>query len=683
MIQIKKLTLKNFKSFKKAEIPIARGFTAIVGSNGSGKSNILDALLFVLGISSLKALRASRMTDLVNNQTNENYAKVELELEDKEKQKKWMISRTVDKQGRAIVRLDDKRVALNEVTGLLEELGITATGHNIVVQGDITRIMEMNAIQRREMIDEVAGIREFDTKRTESFKELDKVDQKIKEVRIVLSERETYLEELSKEREAALEFNRMAEEIQKTKATLFKAEIQEIEEKMKKNASKKEQLDQDLQEKNTKFEEDRTELEKLEEKIEEANQQIISASEKTYSGIGILVEEKKSEKKVREERKNALQEIIQKNKEKITVLKERNEAIEKELVQKNALLSEKEKEIKQLEKDFSAEQKIVEEKRSQWKQKSQDLKGLEARLREEEEKIDEKRILFFGKQSFVQSTQKTIELKKQALLELQSEKKRLNERIVEKKKKKELLNGLLQKNPAPEASLDKLEKKLGENSQKQAYAESRLDSIKEAIRLLEKSIANCPTCDSKLSDSGKQRVLNLKKNALSEESREYQSFQSQKKELTEQKERLELVLNKKRELEFSLANFEELNRKNSELEQKIQQSQREIEEIPLVSLQSELKSIEKELRETEGMVKENENAVIAFKKEHDFESFTRTSQKMEQLSKKLNEQKGARKELELETSLVLTEETKSNNKNAGLLEQENQELNQKSEGEEQ
>ncbi|MBU0636333.1 AAA family ATPase, partial [Candidatus Micrarchaeota archaeon] len=676
MIQIKKLTLKNFKSFKKAEIPIARGFTAIVGSNGSGKSNILDALLFVLGISSLKALRASRMTDLVNNQTNENYAKVELELEDKEKQKKWMISRTVDKQGRAIVRLDDKRVALNEVTGLLEELGITATGHNIVVQGDITRIMEMNAIQRREMIDEVAGIREFDTKRTESFKELDKVDQKIKEVRIVLSERETYLEELSKEREAALEFNRMAEEIQKTKATLFKAEIQEIEEKMKKNASKKEQLDQDLQEKNTKFEEDRTELEKLEEKIEEANQQIISASEKTYSGIGILVEEKKSEKKVREERKNALQEIIQKNKEKITVLKERNEAIEKELVQKNALLSEKEKEIKQLEKDFSAEQKIVEEKRSQWKQKSQDLKGLEARLREEEEKIDEKRILFFGKQSFVQSTQKTIELKKQALLELQSEKKRLNERIVEKKKKKELLNGLLQKNPAPEASLDKLEKKLGENSQKQAYAESRLDSIKEAIRLLEKSIANCPTCDSKLSDSGKQRVLNLKKNALSEESREYQSFQSQKKELTEQKERLELVLNKKRELEFSLANFEELNRKNSELEQKIQQSQREIEEIPLVSLQSELKSIEKELRETEGMVKENENAVIAFKKEHDFESFTRTSQKMEQLSKKLNEQKGARKELELETSLVLTEETKSNNKNAGLLEQENQELNQ-------
>ena len=54
MVKLQKLVLRNFKSFKKADIPISNGFTAIVGSNGSGKTNILDALLFVLGTSSMK-----------------------------------------------------------------------------------------------------------------------------------------------------------------------------------------------------------------------------------------------------------------------------------------------------------------------------------------------------------------------------------------------------------------------------------------------------------------------------------------------------------------------------------------------------------------------------------------------------------------------------------------------------
>ena len=61
MPHIQKMVLKNFKSFRKADIPIAKGFTAIAGSNGSGKTNILDALLFVLGATSLKSLRASML----------------------------------------------------------------------------------------------------------------------------------------------------------------------------------------------------------------------------------------------------------------------------------------------------------------------------------------------------------------------------------------------------------------------------------------------------------------------------------------------------------------------------------------------------------------------------------------------------------------------------------------------
>ncbi len=258
MIRISRLRLKNFKSFKKAELPFSNGFTAIVGSNGSGKSNLCDALLFVLGISSMKALRAGKMTDLINHAADSDYATVEAEFRDG--QKNYLLSRSIDKQGKSIVRLDGKRVGLNEAQSLLEELGIKATGHNIVLQGDITRIIEMNGIQRREIIDDMAGLREFDEKKEAALKELDKVDSKIKEVRIVLAERSNYLEELSKERNAAMEFNSLNEELKQSKASLLKDEIEKIDAGLKQNREKREKLAEEKSEKQNRLSEARQEL---------------------------------------------------------------------------------------------------------------------------------------------------------------------------------------------------------------------------------------------------------------------------------------------------------------------------------------------------------------------------------------------------------------------------------------
>jgi chromosome segregation protein len=226
-IKIGKLRLKNFKSFKKALIPFGRGFTTIVGSNGSGKSNILDAIMFVLGKTSLKTLRATKLVDLVNNDAKEDYALVEIEL--KEKDKKYLISRTIDKQGKSVYRINEKRSTLNEVVSLLNELGINASGYNIVVQGDITRIIEMNPLQRREIIDDLAGLTEFDEKKEESLKELEKVNTKIKEINIVLKERETYIEELEKERKAAIEYQELNKEYKQIKATILRKEIKKLE----------------------------------------------------------------------------------------------------------------------------------------------------------------------------------------------------------------------------------------------------------------------------------------------------------------------------------------------------------------------------------------------------------------------------------------------------------------------
>src|SRR3989338_5442290 len=180
MIKIARVRLKNFKSFRKANIPFHAGFTCIAGSNASGKSNILDSILFALGATSLKMLRASRLTDLVNHDADENYAKVELVLN--ENSHEIEVKRLIDKKGRGAVKLNGKKKSLDEVKSYLAELGLSADGHNIVVQGDITKIIEMNAKERREIIDRVAGLQEFEEKKEEALKKLEKVEQKVREV---------------------------------------------------------------------------------------------------------------------------------------------------------------------------------------------------------------------------------------------------------------------------------------------------------------------------------------------------------------------------------------------------------------------------------------------------------------------------------------------------------------------
>ncbi|HIH21513.1 MAG TPA: chromosome segregation protein SMC, partial [Candidatus Diapherotrites archaeon] len=162
----------------------------------------LDALLFVLGITSMKMLRADRITELVNHEAEDETARVSLTLKD-DKRQEFEISRSIDRQGKSVCRLQQKRCGLNEIASFLNEVGIKPTGYNIVVQGDITRIIQMSPKERRGIIDEAAGIKEFDEKREEALRELEKVDGKIKEVRIVLNEREQFLKELDEDRKAA------------------------------------------------------------------------------------------------------------------------------------------------------------------------------------------------------------------------------------------------------------------------------------------------------------------------------------------------------------------------------------------------------------------------------------------------------------------------------------------------
>ncbi|MCX8195392.1 MAG: AAA family ATPase [Candidatus Micrarchaeota archaeon] len=201
MAYIKGLKFRGFKSFRRAEATFPRGLVCLAGPNGSGKSNITDGIRFALGEASLKALRAKKVSELIN--TSCKFAEVTL-LIDGESQ--YEIKRAINSEGKTLYRINGRRSTRTLVMEELRQHGIEVGPHNIIAQGQVQKIIEMSAKERRQIIDSVAGISEFDAKKEEALRELSKVEQKITEASIVLGERQAALSELEKEKEAALAF---------------------------------------------------------------------------------------------------------------------------------------------------------------------------------------------------------------------------------------------------------------------------------------------------------------------------------------------------------------------------------------------------------------------------------------------------------------------------------------------
>ncbi|WAC04742.1 MAG: chromosome segregation protein SMC [Methanoregula sp.] len=211
-MHITELEIDNFKSFsKKTKIPFLEGFTVISGPNGSGKSNIIDSILFVLALSTARNLRAEKLTDLINLNSGKNTAEVALEFSDGTK-----IRRRIKRTGNGYYSynyLNDRVCKQSDIVDHLSKHGIKPHGYNVVMQGDVTRIMEMSDFERRKIIDEIAGVAEFDSKKEQALRELDIVRERIEREELLLLELQKRTNELKREREHALEYQKWQKEL--------------------------------------------------------------------------------------------------------------------------------------------------------------------------------------------------------------------------------------------------------------------------------------------------------------------------------------------------------------------------------------------------------------------------------------------------------------------------------------
>lgn len=285
---ITKLVLQGFKSFnKKIAIPFVNGFNVICGPNGSGKSNLVDAICFVLGRTSAKSLRADRLHELIfhggDGKNPADYASVILYLDNSNKNFQFeepevSVTRKVNRKGVSIYKIQGKTTTREKVLELLSAARIHPDGHNIILQGDVTNIIEMNPIERRYIIDEISGIAEYNDKRDKSQKDLEAVDQKLKEAEIIITERYDIFRKLEDERNAAIKYQSLQKELVVLKASLAHRKLVDFEQTSKtieEQVASKEKENQNLQKE---VEDTEAELERRERGIQELANKLLKYS---------------------------------------------------------------------------------------------------------------------------------------------------------------------------------------------------------------------------------------------------------------------------------------------------------------------------------------------------------------------------------------------------------------------
>ena len=224
MTYIKSIELENFKSFAgRTKFDFIKGFNIIAGANGSGKSNIVDALLFVFGESSKKEMRSELLSDLIFNGGKHlkeaEFAKATVTLDNSNnefkgyEEKEISISRKIDRSGKSVFRINGKASTREEIVNLLSQIKMNSNNFNIVPQGKILSIATVPPEEKLSIIKSLAGIDVFEEKRDKAMSELKKVEENISTIQTVQNEKKKLLDELESEKKKADEYKQLSEKV--------------------------------------------------------------------------------------------------------------------------------------------------------------------------------------------------------------------------------------------------------------------------------------------------------------------------------------------------------------------------------------------------------------------------------------------------------------------------------------
>jgi len=620
MSYIKKLVMHGFKSFvRKTEIPFTPGINVILGPNGSGKSNISDALCFVLGRLSIKSMRAARARNLIflgtKSASPAKEAMVEIVFDNSNKtfsidKNEVSIKRTVRRNGQSIYKINNQTKTRQEVLALLAQAGIDPNGFNIILQGEIQNFVRMHTEERRKIIEEVSGISIYESRKAKSLKELDKTEERLKEVIAILRERTAYLNNLEKERQQALRFKKLEKDAKRFKASIIHQDLT----KRKKHS---EAIDTEISKKNKEIDKVRkqiiniqTAITNFESKIsginstiqkstgleqEKLNQEIANIRAE-LAGLGVKLEN--NEKKLVE---------IERQKQDLTELIRNNEVSIKQLQKQSPTIAKKQKELAEKKQELEK----LEEQRKKFYMFKTELKSIR-------ERIQDKKNLLQNYSNDSNFLLKQIESLSIELFDKKSDSEKPDSLKVSLASKKQLLEDINKKEIELEKTIHTSEYEIN-NQNKLIEKISKMDV--------------CPLCKSKITEKHislihnelKPKIESLK-NKIKNSDKELNSLYNQRNLLKQDIEQITNEISKRESDLIKLANINGKKQQIKILREKIEKTKQE-----LIALEKRKNYLEKnfdehfnieqkyettriEMQEISLRTEENVNSEVSFKK---------------------------------------------------------------------
>ena len=236
---LKSIKAQGFKSFAdKLDLEINPGITGVVGPNGSGKSNIVDAVRWVLGEQSVKSLRGNNnMTDCIfsgsESREAQKRAMVALTFDNSDNYlksdfKEVEVKRVVYSTGENEYYINNSRVRLKDITDLFIDSGAGTTAFNIISQGNVTDIVNSKPIDRRVIFESAACVLKYKKRKIESLKKLDKTEENLMRIKLIIDELSKTVEPLKEQSIVARKYLDIKEELEKIDIALIAKDIENL-----------------------------------------------------------------------------------------------------------------------------------------------------------------------------------------------------------------------------------------------------------------------------------------------------------------------------------------------------------------------------------------------------------------------------------------------------------------------
>ena len=324
-MKFKNLEMLGFKSFsEKTSILIEKGLTGIVGPNGCGKSNIVEALRWCMGENSAKSIRGSGMEDVIfsgtSNRPSKNISEVSLLLDNQEKNgpsqykdfEEISVKRKIEKDKGSKYYINDKEVRARDVQTFFADLSTGAHSPSLISQGKIGQLVTAKPIERKSILEEAAGISGIHARRQEAETRLNAAENNLKRADELKKQQQRQLDNLKKQAEEATRYKEISRQIKKIEAGLYFLKIREIEKDKKFIQEKLGELDDEISAINIDYNHNNTLLEEENKKLSPLRDKKMESAatlQKLNLDMTNLVEEEARVKSIQEKLEKSIKTI--------------------------------------------------------------------------------------------------------------------------------------------------------------------------------------------------------------------------------------------------------------------------------------------------------------------------------------------------------------------------------------